>query len=39
MSDPEEPGVEEIDVPDQPEPEQPEEGVIDPDDDYTEGHA
>lgn len=31
--------VEEFDVPEVPEPETPEEGVIDPDDDYTEGHA
>ena len=39
MSDPNEPGVEEIGVPEAPEPETPEEGVIDPADDYTEGNG
>ncbi|WP_262403450.1 hypothetical protein [Actinomadura sp. CNU-125] len=33
----EEPDVEEIDVPPIPEPDEPEEGVLDPDDTYTEG--
>ena len=37
MTEPIEPGVEDIDVPDVPEPESPEEGVIDPADTYTEG--
>ena len=39
MSEPTEPGVEEFDVDEVPEPDAPEEGVIDPDDDYTEGDA
>lgn len=30
-------GVEEVEVADVPEPEQPDEGVVDPGDDYTEG--
>jgi hypothetical protein len=37
MTEPLEPGVEEIDVPVVSEPEVPEEGVIDPDDTYVEG--
>jgi hypothetical protein len=34
-----EPDAEEYVVPPVPEPEEPEDGVIDPDDDYREGHA
>jgi hypothetical protein len=37
MSEPQEPDVEEIDVDPVPEPDTPDEGVIDPDDDYREG--
>lgn len=37
MSEPNEPGVEEIDVPDIHEPDEPDEGVIDPADTYREG--
>lgn len=37
MTEPEEPGIEEIDVPDIPEPDEPEEGVFDPSDTHVEG--
>lgn len=37
MPKPAEPGVVDIDVPDIPEPDEPEQGRMDPDDTYTEG--